>query len=91
MIVKYFLDFITTVWTSLMGAIPDVPVPDWLTGSGSDLHVLFAEAGSMGVWFNLPLALTVGGVILACLAMSAAVKIARIVLSFATAGGGSAG
>lgn len=91
MIVKWFLDFLATVWHGVMSAIPDIPLPDWFTGSGGWLDTLFQEAGSMSVWINLPLVLSIGTIILACLLLSAAVKIARIVISLVAAGGGSAG
>jgi len=90
MIVKWFADFIAFLWEGMMDAIPDIPVPSWFTGSDSWFSTLFQEAGSMSVWVNFGLARTVGTILIGCIALSAAIKLGRILASFLTAGGGSA-
>lgn len=91
MIFKWVLDLLSDAWGLLWAGIPKVDPPAWFTSSGSNLDILFTHAGSMSVWVNIPLVLTVGAVILSTLLISAAVKIARIGISLASAGGGSAG
>jgi len=89
-IIKWIADFVVFLWNGLIGAIPDVPVPSWFTSQDTWFDTLFQEAGSMSVWVNFPLVRTVGTILIACIALSAAIKLGRIVASFLTAGGGSA-
>lgn len=90
MITDYLLQFIGTVSHALLGVLPVVAVPDWLTGLSGAVGNVLQIAGSMGVWFPGGLALTV---ITACLALwltGFGIKLARMVLSLFTGGGGSA-
>jgi hypothetical protein len=86
-------DFLINTFTSLIhatfGALPAIPVPSWMTTSGP-IGTVFADAGSMGAWFPLPLVITVALAISGTWAVSFGIKAFRIVLSFLTLGGGSA-
>ena len=90
MIVEWALNAVGWVVGNIFSVMPDIPVPDWFTGAGSTLAELFGAAGSMGVWIPIPLALNVMGVLFSAMFGGALIKLARIIASFLTAGGGSA-
>ena len=75
---------------TLLGALPVIPVPVWLTGNDSAFSTVFSAAGSMGVWFPSTLVVSVLSGLLVIWLASFVVKVARMVLSLFTAGGGSA-
>jgi hypothetical protein len=74
----------------LAGLFPPVAVPSWLSGSDSAFTTVFTAADSMGVWFPATLLLAVLAGLLALWLVGFTIKIARMVLSLFTAGGGSA-
>lgn len=74
----------------LFGALPVIAVPSWLSTSGP-MATVFADAASMGVWVPTTLMVTVLTALLAAWLAGFAIKVARIVASFLTVGGGSAG
>lgn len=90
MITGALLHFIVDVVSAIIGVLPHVPVPSWLDGSNSAFGVVFQDAGLMSVWFPTTLAVTVLGAVLTIWAAGFAIKIARIIASFLTLGGGSA-
>ena len=73
----------------LLDLLPTVTVPDWLSASGP-MATVMTYAGSMGAWFPAQLVVTVLLGVLAAWGVAFAIKLARIVASFFTAGGGSA-
>ena len=75
---------------TLVGALPVIAVPSWMTANDSAFSTVFSAAGSMGVWFPSTLVVAVLSGLLVIWLASFAVKVARIVLSLFTAGGGSA-
>ncbi len=75
---------------ALTSALPTIAVPSWLSGNDSAFSTVFSAAGSMGVWFPSTLVVAVLSGLLVIWLASFVVKIARIVLSLFTAGGGSA-
>ncbi len=75
---------------AVLSVLPVVTVPSWLTGSDSAFSTVFSAAGSMGVWFPSTLVVTVLSFLLVAWLASFGVKVARMVLSLFTAGGGSA-
>lgn len=90
MIVEWALTVVGFIVDKIFTVMPDLPVPGWFTGAGTAVAGLFSAAGSMGVWIPIPLALNVMGVLFAAMFGGALIKLARIVASFLTAGGGSA-
>lgn len=78
----YLLAFIVSFF-------PDVPVPGWLSVDGVT-GTVFQAASSMGVWFPGGLAITIILSVFAIKVVGLAIKIARMVLSLMTGGGGSA-
>lgn len=91
MIVEWFLGVIASVVHAVVGWIPVVPVPGWFTSATDGLSTVFAFASSMGAWFPLTIGTTVLSAVFASVVIGFGVKVVRIVLSFFTAGGGSAG
>ena len=75
----------------LLGLLPVITVPSWLTGSNSAMTTVFTDAGLMGVWFPAGLLISVLAGLLLILTVGFGIKVARMVASFFTAGGGSAG
>jgi hypothetical protein len=90
MIVQWVLEAVAVVVHTIFTAMPSLPVPAWFTGSETAISTLFTDAASMGVWIPVPLALNVAAVLFTALMGGALIKLARIIVSFLTAGGGSA-
>lgn len=90
MISDAILTFFQGVLHTVLGALPVVAVPDWLASGASAVATVFGFVGSMGVWFPGALALTVISALLAVWLVGFTIKIARIVISLFTFGGGSA-
>lgn len=90
MIVQWFMTAMQAVFDKVFSVMPALDPPAWFTGAGTALSGLFSAAASMGVWIPIPLALNVMGVLFASMFGGAIIKLARIVASFLTAGGGSA-
>lgn len=91
MVTDLLLGWLGALWSWLMGLFPVITPPDWLTGINAALTTVTSHIGGMGRW--LPFGL-LGGVLATFFAILAAgfvVKVVRIVASFFTAGGGSAG
>lgn len=74
----------------IVDGLPDTGLPDWMTASTGAVGQVFAFADSMSVWFPTPLVFSIVGTLLAINLISFGIKIARMVLSLFTAGGGSA-
>ena len=91
MIVVAIFGLIAGMFGMLIDLIPHVPVPDFIESSVPGLRAALGASASMGVWIPLQLAGTVAGLILSCALGGGVIKIGRIVASFLSAGGGSAG
>jgi hypothetical protein len=90
MIVQWFMDAIAWLAHSVFSVMPAVAIPSWFLQSTSVMSGLFTDAQTMGVWLPIPLAVTVATLLFASIMGGALIKLARIVLSLFTAGGGSA-
>jgi hypothetical protein len=90
MVTDAIISALTAVVHLILSALPTVTVPGWMSDNGA-IGTVFQDAGSMGVWFPVPLAVTVVGAVLAAWAVGWGIKLARIIASYLTAGGGSAG
>jgi hypothetical protein len=91
MIVEWFLGLLVSLLESLLAAIPTFDPPSWFTSSTSGFASVFAVSQSMGVWLPVNLGFTVAVALLTCIVIGFGIKLVRIVASFLTAGGGSAG
>jgi hypothetical protein len=90
MITDAIMTFFGGIFTWLLGSMPQVQVPDWLNATSGMVGTVFGYATSMGVWFPSGLAVTIAGTLLAVWLVSLGIKVARMVLSLFTGGGGSA-
>jgi hypothetical protein len=74
----------------LFSVLPAITAPDWLTSNNGAFASVFADSASMGAWFNAPLLIVVLSGLLVLWLTGFTIKLARMVLSLFTAGGGSA-
>ena len=91
MITEWLLGLLGTLVRGLLSALPTFDPPSWFSDSGGLFASIFGVADSMGVWLPVTLGFTVLVAVLGCVVVGFAIKAVRIVASFATAGGGSAG
>jgi hypothetical protein len=89
-IVEWLFGAFESILHVVLGALPVVEVPTWMDTTGP-MATVFGYAASMGVWVPTTLLVTVLGALLAAWLMGFAIKAIRIVASFMTVGGGSAG
>lgn len=90
MIVDAFLGWISSALAFVVENLPAPQVPEWLSGFSMEAASATASVGYMGNWVPVPLLAAIGTVVAAAWAAGLIMKIGRIVLSFFTAGGGSA-
>ncbi len=91
MIVSLFLELIGAVIDGMLGLIPDVDVPSWLSDRNALLTTALGWVSGLGAWFPFGLAGAVIGTLFVLIVVSFGIKVIRIALSYATLGGGSAG
>jgi hypothetical protein len=89
-IVLWLLTALSHVFVWFVGVLPQVASPTWLGQLTTWVTSAVAMLVQMGFWLPVPQIATATAFVLACAGVSLGVKIARIVLSFLTAGGGSA-
>jgi hypothetical protein len=89
-IIQWALAAIATLINHVFSVMPALPVPAWFTGAGVAIGNLFSAAGSMGVWIPVPLALNVMAVLFTSMFGGAIIKLARVILSLISGGGGGA-
>lgn len=90
MISDFFIDLIGGIFDFMLGGIPTVGVPDWMTGISGVAGTVFGYANSMGVWFPTGLAFTVMAALVAAWGIAFGIHVARMVVSLFTGGGGKA-
>lgn len=86
-IIKFFLGIVS----ALLSFLPTNSPPAWLTTIGTAVGTVYSYAGQMGVWFPVTLVRNVALAVIASILAGFIVKVVRIVASFVTIGGGSAG
>jgi hypothetical protein len=91
MIVEWLLGAVSWLWQHLIANVPFPAVPDWLTSTASATSSLSSHFAGLGAWLPFPLLSTIGAAWLLVLVASLGLKVVRIVASFMTVGGGSAG
>lgn len=91
MIVQWFLDLAAAVIGGALSALPVLHPPGWLTSADSAMTDFLTIVSDMGAWMPVGLMVSVFVAVLACIGIGFGIKVARIALSFLTAGGGSAG
>lgn len=91
MVTDALLDFVAWLVETVVGWFPDSEPPTWLAQIGNMGAVLGDGVNSMGAWLPIGLGFQVIQAVVVCLGVGLLIKVARIVASFVTAGGGSAG
>lgn len=90
MVTEALLDVIRSVVSTVLGSLPQIEVPDWLATASDGASQVAAMGAGLGAWIPAPLIMTVVGALLAAWLIGFGIKLARIVASFLTLGGGSA-
>lgn len=78
-------------WDWLISHLPAMPVPSWFATAHDSIAGVVSHIGGLGRWFPFGVLGTVLATFFLILAAGVAVKVVRIIASFFTAGGGSAG
>ena len=90
MVTDAILNLFSTIIGSLLGALPTITVPGWLSSASGFASTIAGYGSGLGVWIPAGLIMTVAGALLLAWLAGFGVKLARIVASFLTLGGGSA-
>lgn len=89
------LDAILSVLAAVVGWVaslfPSAAPPAWFVNLSDTFQGLLNQFGTMGTWMPTNLAVLVFGAWIACVGIGFAIKLVRIIVSFVTVGGGSAG
>jgi hypothetical protein len=89
-IVEAIISAASAVAAWLPTLFPVVAVPAFVAGIPASVGNVSVYLDGLDPWVPLPLVVTAIGAWALCLAASVVIKVARIALSFLTAGGGSA-
>jgi hypothetical protein len=74
----------------LNAMMPDMQLPGWVTGIGGMAAEVFTVADSVGVWIPWATILIVLGSVFGAAVIGFGIKVARMLISHVTGGGGSA-
>lgn len=91
MVTNLILGWLSALWGWVVTHLPAPSPPDWLAGTHDALDTVMAHIGGLGRWLPFGLLGVVLGTFFLILGAGFVIKVARIVASFFTAGGGSAG
>ena len=91
MIVDAFVSALAWVFSGLGDLFGALTMPDWWASVDGALATLGTAAAGIASWVPVGDAVTVAGFVLACVGIGFGIRLVRIVASFFTAGGGSAG
>lgn len=90
MVTDALLRLMESVVHGLLGALPEIPVPDWLVSISASAADIAAMGAGLGAWIPARLIVAVALTLLAAWLIGFGIKAVRIVASFLTLGGGSA-
>ena len=76
-------------WNWLVGQIPVFEPPTWVSVATDGIGQMMAMVASMDSWVPIGLIVPVLGAVLLSYGVAFSVRVARIIASFATLGGGS--
>lgn len=91
MIVEWIFAVFVSFLGFVVGLLPSIAVPGWVDDSSGHFATVWAAGAGLGAWIPWTLAASVVAAILSCVVIGLAIKVIRIVASFLTVGGGSAG
>lgn len=90
MVTDAIIGILTDLLLTVLDLLPVLTLPGWASSATSGVGSIMGIASSMGAWIPLTLTVTVAIAVLAAYGIAFGIKLARIVASFLTAGGGSA-
>lgn len=90
MIVEALIDLAAGLFGFLVDLIGTAQPPAFLTGLAGQLDSLVAAGASMGTWVPWSVLGTAIAAVVACFAVSFVIRVARMLISVFTGGGGSA-
>lgn len=90
MITDAIIGLLTNLVNTLLGSLPTFAMPSWFAAAAGPIQTVMGVGASLGAWVPTGLVITVLTALLAANGVAFGIKIARIVASFATFGGGSA-
>lgn len=90
MIAEGLVNMFTGFVKFVLGAFPTSGAPAWLENTSAQLQTVWTYGSGLGAWVPWSFVGTVLGAVLTCTVIGFGIKVARIVASFFTAGGGSA-
>lgn len=90
MILDAIIGVLVEIVLGIASLLPDDEPPAWLLGAGDTLSGLLGQFAALGAWAPVGLLVTVVQAVITAWLIGFAIKIIRIVVSFFTAGGGSA-
>lgn len=90
MVTGTVLQWLASALSALLGVFPRPTLPGWFGAVPSWLPDAIGQANKMGSWFPLDAIRNSVALLLLLWGVALAIRIARIVLSFLTMGGGSA-
>lgn len=91
MITQWIGEFFSALVNFVLGLLPTVSPPSWLTDGSGYLATIWGYGAGLGAWIPWSLVGVVFAAVLVCIGIGFGIKVVRIVASFATIGGGSAG
>jgi hypothetical protein len=96
MLIELIVKALMAIPRAVLGLIPDVTIPAYLTGTGpgtlaGTVSDLVASLAGINPWLPLAQLVAAAGLVLASMICAGVVKLVRIVSSYVTLGGGSAG
>lgn len=91
MITEAIINVFAAVVAFLVGLLPSWTAPDWLGAAVSTMASAIGDITMLSGWVPVKAVGTAVAFMLACSGIGMAVKVARMVLSLSTGGGGSAG
>lgn len=89
MIIDAILGLLATVVSWILGLLPHLAVPSWLSGLSSQIATITAGLSGTTGWVPWSLLFLAVGLALAAALVSVAIRGFRIAASFLTLGGGS--
>lgn len=91
MIIELIVRALVALTKGILALLPNDPPPDWFTDAGAQWSSLMTQVSGLSYWLPVSLAVQVSLAILGCVVVGFGIKVVRIILSYFTAGGGSAG
>lgn len=91
MITEAVISLLYEVGSLVVGLVPTTDPPAWVSDVGTYLDQIWQIGDGLGVWIPWTLLAAVTAAVLVCVGVGFAIRLARIVASFLTLGGGAAG